>query len=216
LEPIPDIVSAYADRYTTPDDELLQEIAETTRAHHPKAHMLSGHVQGQLLSQLSRMVAPLRILEIGTFTGYSALCLAKGLRPEGMLHTIELRDADAQTARSHFDRSVYPDRIKLHVGDASSVIEALKETWDLVFIDADKVNYIAYYEAVLPRLRPGGWIIADNVLFHGEVLQSPPQGRNAIAIEAFNRHVAADDRVEQVLLTVRDGLLLIRKKNEIA
>jgi predicted O-methyltransferase YrrM len=133
-----------------------------------------------------------------------------------MLHTIELRDADAQTARSHFDRSVYPDRIKLHVGDASSVIEALKETWDLVFIDADKVHYTRYYEMVLPRTRPGGWIIADNVLFHGQVLQDPVKGRHAIAIDAFNRHVRLDPRVEHVMLTVRDGLMLIRKKNEIA
>lgn len=216
LHPVPDIVSAYADRHTTPDDALLSELAQHTTRTHPHAHMLSGHVQGQLLSQISRMISPRRILEIGTFTGYSALCLAKGLVADGQLHTIEIRKEDAATARKFFDRSDDGHRIHIHNGDACHVIEALKETWDLVFIDADKVNYIRYYESVLPRTRPGGWIIADNVLFHGQVLQDPVKGRHAIAIDAFNRHVRHDPRVEQVMLTVRDGLMLIRKKTEIA
>jgi predicted O-methyltransferase YrrM len=216
LDPIPEIVSAYAERYTTPEEDLLHEIAASTHAHHPKAHMLSGHLQGQFLTLISHMISPKRILEVGTFTGYSAICLANGLQADGMLHTIEVRDEDAQTARSHFDRSDHSDRIQLHIGDALDVIETLKETWDLVFIDADKVNYIRYYEAVLPRLRNGGWILADNALFHGEVLETPPRGKNAIAMDAFNRHVAEDPRVEQVLLTIRDGLMLIRKKHEIA
>ena len=216
LQPVPDIVTAYADRHTTPDDALLSELAQHTASTHPHAHMLSGHVQGQLLSQMSRMVSPLRILEIGTFTGYSALCLAKGLGAEGQLHTIEIREEDAATARKFFDRSEQGNRMHVHIGDACHVIEALKETWDLVFIDADKVHYTRYYEMVLPRTRPGGWIIADNVLFHGQVLQDPVKGRHAIAIDAFNRHVRLDPRVEHVMLTVRDGLMLIRKKNEIA
>jgi predicted O-methyltransferase YrrM len=178
--------------------------------------MLSGKLQGRLLSTISRMVAPRRILEIGTFTGYSALCLAEGLTHDGVLHTIESRGEEADTARAWFEKSALKERIRLHRGAALDVIMGLKETWDLVFIDADKVNYTAYYEAVLPSLREGGWIVADNMFFHGEVLKEPVTGKNALAIDAFIRHVSADIRTEQVMLTVRDGLLLIRKKHEIA
>ena len=202
----------YAEAFTTPDEPLLKEIEAFTLANHPQSHMLSGHLQGQLLSQISCMIRPERILEIGTFVGYSALCLAKGLRPEGVLHTIELREPDAQTARAYFDRSPYKENIILHMGDALSVMEALKENWDLVFIDADKINYTRYYEAVFPFVKKGGWIIADNVLFHGEVLETPVKGKNAKAIDLFNRHILADNRVEHVMLTVRDGLMIIRKK----
>jgi predicted O-methyltransferase YrrM len=202
----------YAEAFTTPDEPLLKEIEAFTLANHPQSHMLSGHLQGQLLSQISCMIRPERILEIGTFVGYSALCLAKGLRPEGVLHTIELREPDAQTARAYFDRSPYKEKICLHMGDALSVMEALKENWDLVFIDADKINYTRYYEAVFPFVKKGGWIIADNVLFHGEVLETPVKGKNAKAIDLFNRHILADNRVEHVMLTVRDGLMIIRKK----
>lgn len=202
----------YAEAFTTPDEPLLKEIEAFTLANHSQSHMLSGHLQGQLLSQISYMIQPERILEIGTFVGYSALCLAKGLRPEGVLHTIELREPDAQTARAYFDRSPYKEKICLHTGDALSVMEALKENWDLVFIDADKINYTRYYEAVFPFVRKGGWIIADNVLFHGEVLETPVKGKNAMAIDLFNRHILADNRVEHVMLTVRDGLMIIRKK----
>jgi predicted O-methyltransferase YrrM len=202
----------YADAFTTPDDPLLMEIENFTLANHQHSHMLSGHLQGQLLSQLSSMIRPERILEIGTFVGYSALCLAKGLVAEGVLHTIELREEDARKARAYFDRSDYKERICLHTGDALSVMEQLKENWDLVFIDADKINYIRYYEAVLPFVKKGGWIIADNVLFHGEVLENPIKGKNAKAIDQFNRHILADNRVEHVMLTVRDGLMIIRKK----
>jgi caffeoyl-CoA O-methyltransferase len=212
LEIIPEKVTRYAEFFTTPDEPLLKEIADHTFAHHPQAHMLSGHLQGQFLAQMSRMIKPERILEIGTFVGYSALCLAKGLSEGGLLHTIELREADAKLAQSYFDRSTYKNKIRQHTGDALGVIEQLKENWDLVFIDADKINYTRYYEAVLPSVKKGGWIIADNVLFHGEVLETPIKGKNAKAIDAFNRHILADVRVEHVLLTVRDGLMVIRKK----
>lgn len=202
---------AYAEKFTSPDEDLLNELKKEAAAH-KEAHMLSGHVQGQFLSQISRMIRPDRILEIGTFLGYSALCLAKGLSGNGMLHTIELRESDAAVAESYFRRSQWKDRIKLHVGEALPIIEKLNEPWDLVFIDADKINYTNYYESVLSSVRRGGWILADNVLFHGEVLNEPVKGKNAKAIDAFNRHVAADARVEQVMLTVRDGILLIHKK----
>ncbi len=202
----------YAKNNTTGVDDLLNEIETTTLTNHPHAQMLSGHVQGKLLEMISRMVQPKRILEIGTFTGFSALCLAKGLQNEGKLHTIELRPEDACTANSYFTRSGIENKIELHVGDAQEIIPTLNENWDLVFIDADKVNYIKYYELTLPMVKKGGWILADNVLFHGEVLEDAVKGKNAKAILAFNEFVKNDERVQQVMLTIRDGLLLIQKK----
>ncbi len=212
MELINNRVEAYAQQYTSPLDEVLEENERFTLTHHPHAQMLSGHVQGKLLEMISRMIQPERILEIGTFTGFSALCLAKGLRPGGKLHTIELRAEDAGTARGYFEKAGMGAAIELHVGNALEIIPALKETWDLVFIDADKVSYIEYYELTLPIVKKGGWILADNVLFHGEVLEEQLKGKNAKAISAFNMHVRNDDRVQQVMLTVRDGLLLVQKK----
>lgn len=210
------LISTDAERYaaffSSPAGALLDELERSTRDSHPFAHMLSGHVAGRLLSMLSKMLSPRRILEVGTFTGYSALCLAEGLRADGILHTLELRTEDAGTAASFFTRSAYADRIRLHVGEALRIIPTLGEEWDLVFLDADKTGYLAQYEAILPSLRSGGWLIADNVLFHGHVLEQPIRNRNAMAIDAFNRHVAADARVEAVMLTIRDGWLLVRKK----
>ncbi|OQP67736.1 O-methyltransferase [Niastella populi] len=206
------LAEAYASRYTSPDDAFLAEIAASTAATHAHAHMLSGHVQGKFLEMISCLLQPRRVLEIGTFTGYSAICLAKGLLKDGKIHTIELREEDASVARANFNRSIDAGKIILHVGNALSIIPGLNETWDLVFIDADKVNYTQYYQLVLPMVRPGGLIIADNVLFHGQVLQQPVAGKNAKAIHAFNEHVLQDAGVEKVMLTVRDGLLMIRKK----
>jgi len=201
----------YSDVFTTPADPLLQIILDETRATHPKAHMLSGEVQGQFLSMLSCMKKPMHILEIGTFTGYSALCLAKGLDPSGVLHTIESRLEDAQTASNYFSQSKYANQIKLHIGDAKEIIPTLHGMFDLVFIDADKTGYIEYYEMMVPLLAKGGVIIADNVLFHGEVLEDTISGKNAVAIHAFNEHVKNDPRTTQVLLTIRDGMLLIQR-----
>jgi caffeoyl-CoA O-methyltransferase len=211
MELVNHIAESYAQQFTSPLGAVAQQVHAQTVATHAHAHMLSGPVQGMLLQMLSGMLRPQRILEVGTFTGYSALCLAAGLPPDGQLHTIEYRQADADTAAAHFATAGLQGCIRLHVGDAKTVIPQLNETWDLAFIDADKTGYIEYYELILPRLQPGGYIIADNVLFHGEVLQQPIGGKNAKAIDAFNRHVAADDRVQQVMLTVRDGLLLIKK-----
>jgi predicted O-methyltransferase YrrM len=212
---MPDIVNLLAEQYaaafTTPEDELLQKIAEETINAHPQAHMLSGQVQGRFLKTMSSLLCPSRILEIGTFTGYSALCLAAGLAGDGQLHTIELRKEDAATAAAYFQASSLKDKIRLHIGDAKAIINTLNEVWDLVFIDADKTGYIEYYELILPMVRQNGLIIADNVLFHGQVLENTITTKNAKAIDNFNRHVSADTRVEQVLLTVRDGLLIIRK-----
>jgi caffeoyl-CoA O-methyltransferase len=212
MELIDPLAQAYAEKYSSGTGALLQEIADYTAEHHPEAHMLSGPLQGKLLELMSSLLRPRRILEIGTFMGYSALCLAEGLAEGGRLHTIELRDTDADRAAEYFRRANRQDRILLHRGNALAIIPALDEVWDMVFIDADKVSYGEYYRMVLPRVRPGGLIIADNVLFHGQVLESPVEGKSAKAIQAFNELVAADQTVEKVMLTVRDGLFLIRKK----
>lgn len=202
---------AYAEKYTTAEDALLKEVAEFTYKNHPKSNMLSGHIQGKFLEMLSKMIRPERILEIGTFTGYSALCLAKGLGEKGVLHTIELREDDAATAKGYFDRSFLKEKIILHIGNALDIIGELDETWDLVFIDADKDNYINYFNLVLPKLRVNGFILADNVLFHGQVLEEEIKGKNAKAIQAFNDFIAERTDIEKLLLPVRDGLYVIRK-----
>lgn len=201
----------YSRHFSTPQETLLQNIIDDTNANHPHANMISSDVQGKLLEFISKMLKPSKILEIGTFTGFSALCLVKGLAEGGMLHTLELRAEDAATAQQYFDASPYAKQIELHLGNALDIIPAIDEEWDLVFIDADKVSYIQYYELTLQRLKPGGWIIADNVLFHGQVLEEEIKGKNAKAIHAFNEHVKNDNRVEQVMLTVRDGLTIIKK-----
>lgn len=205
-------VQDYAARYSDTEDELLKAIHEETLRNHQEAHMISGHTQGLFLQMMSKIVSPLQILEIGTFTGYSALCLAKGLPPNGTLHTIELREEDAAVSQRNFNRSNLGDKIILHTGNALEIIPRLDFNWDLVFIDADKVNYIQYYELVLPSVRSGGIILADNVLFHGQVLSEPVKGKTARAIQEFNEHVRKDERVEKLVLTIRDGLMLIRKK----
>jgi predicted O-methyltransferase YrrM len=205
------LAEAYAERFSSPENALLASINRFTTEQHAQSHMLSGHVQGKFLSLLSTMLHPRYVLEIGTFTGYSALCLAEGLSPEGELHTLELREEDAATAKGFFEQSDRKHQIHLHIGDAKTIIPSLPYAWDLVFIDADKTGYIDYYEMVVPRLRKGGWILADNVYFHGEVLEEPIKGKNGKAIQAFNEHVQQDTRTEQVMLSVRDGLLLIKK-----
>lgn len=205
------LVQAYAAQYTSPEDSLLQQINQQTQAH-PHAHMLSGHLQGKFLELFSVLIKPRRILEIGSFTGYSALCLAKGLAADGMLHTIELREDAAAIAQQNFNLSDAKDKIFLHTGNALEIIPTLAEEWDIVFIDADKTGYIDYYKMVLPRLKKGGVVLADNVLFHGEVFQDPVKGKSAKAIQAFNEYIQRDESVEKAFLTIRDGLMLIVKK----
>lgn len=212
MEIINILAEKYAEAFSFPEDDLLKEINDYTTKHHAQPHMLSGPVQGQLLSVVSRLMQPHRILEIGTFTGYSALCLAQGLQPNGKLYTLELREADAALAKNYFSRSSYKDQIVTITGDARQSIAGLSETWDIVFIDADKTGYIDYYELILPAVKANGLIIADNVLFHGQVLEDEITGKNAKAIHAFNELVKNDERVQQVILTVRDGLSFIRKK----
>ncbi len=207
-----DRANAYSAQYSTPEEALLKEVSGHTHMYHPNPGMLSGHVQGKFLQMLSYMARPHNVLEIGTLSGYSALCLAAGLENDGHLHTIELREKDAEVARGFIAKSRFSKQITVHTGYAIEIIETLKRPWDLVFIDADKINYVNYYEAILPGLRSGAFILADNVLFHGEVLDDEVKGKNAKAIQAFNDHIKKDNRIESVLLTIRDGLMLIRKK----
>jgi caffeoyl-CoA O-methyltransferase len=211
MEIIDPLVQQYAEKYTSSEDALLKEIADYTYANHPQSNMLSGHLQGKFLEMISCMVRPMRVLEVGTFMGYSAICLAKGLQPTGKLHTLELREDDAARAKSYFDRSFFKEQIILHIGDALKIIGELNESWDLVFIDADKVNYVNYFNLVFPKVRSNGFILADNVLFHGEVLEKEIKGKNAIAIQAFNDHLSGRTDIERLLLPVRDGISVIRK-----
>lgn len=212
MELIHQLAEAYAARFTSPEEALLQQIQTQTLQSHPHANMLSSPVQGKFLSFISTILRPKYVLEIGTFTGYSALCMAQGLQEKGELHTLELREEDAATAKKNFSISKYNKQIHLHTGNALDLIPALHYKWDLIFIDADKTNYTNYYKLVVPNLNKNGLIIADNVLFHGQVLEKNISGKNAKAIHSFNEYVAKDERTEQVLLTIRDGLLLIKKK----
>jgi predicted O-methyltransferase YrrM len=213
MEIINEIAASYVDLFTTAESPELAFINKETIKAHPKAHMLSGKVQGSFLSFISSILQPKYVLEIGTFTGYSALCLLKGLQHDGQLHTIEIREADANTAEANFMKFDTNKQVTLHRGNAIDIINQLPFKWDLVFIDADKTGYINYYELLVPKLSDRGIILADNVLFHGEVLEKNIVGKNAKAIHAFNEHVNNDPRTEQVILTVRDGISLIKKKN---
>lgn len=202
---------SYAEHFSPQEDSLLNQVEQET-LEHPEKHMLSGPLQGKLLEMISLIMQPRYILEIGTFVGYSTLCLAKGLVPGGELHTIELNEETAGIARGNFKKSKTVGKIILHTGNALEIIPKLGKPWDLIFIDADKTGYSDYYRLVLHGLKSGGLILADNVLFHGQVLEKKLKGKSAEAIQAFNEMVLQDNQVDKVMITVRDGLLLIRKK----
>jgi len=210
LKLINEHIQQYAEQFSSQEDALVKKINQYTQ-NHPESHMLSGHLQGKVLEMLSCMIRPRRILEIGTFTGYSAVCLAKGLTDDGQLHTIELREREAAKAKEFFDQSQYSSKIILHIGSALDIIPGLDEIWDLVFIDADKPAYIEYFNLVLPKLRKNGFIFADNVFFHGQVLEKEMKNKNAKGIQAFNEYIQKRTDIENVILTLRDGLCLIRK-----
>jgi len=206
------LVEEYINKFSTPLDAGLFEVYNKTLEKHPQQHLQSSWVQGQFLTFVSKIAQPKTILEIGTFTGFSALCLAMGLHSTGELHTIELREEDALTAKANFSISPKKNQIHLHLGNALEIIPTINKMWDIIFIDADKINYIKYYEMVLPFLSNTGFIIADNVLFHGQVLENEIKGKSAKAIHSFNEYVAQDDRTEQTILSIRDGLMIIKKK----
>ncbi|HEY4936929.1 MAG TPA: O-methyltransferase [Puia sp.] len=201
----------YAEKYSPQEDAVLIEIEVQARLH-PEVQMLSGTLQGKFLEMISKLLNPTYILEIGTFLGYSALCLAKGLKSGGELHTLEIDEEAAAVARANFKKSKTGNKIILHTGNALELLNNLDKPWDLVFIDADKTGYSDYYRALVPKLKSGCLIMADNVLFHGQVLEKEIKGKSAKAIQAFNEMVLADDRMEKMMLTLRDGVYLIRKK----
>lgn len=209
---LPENIEAYAAKYTSPESDLLKELNQETWEKVLIPRMLSGHIQGRILSMFSHMIKPDRILEIGTYTGYSALCLSEGLNAGGMLHTIDINDELEAMIRRYLDKAGKTDQIQLHVGNAIEIVPTIKETWDLVFIDADKTNYSNYFDLVIDHVRPGGFIIADNVLWSGKVTD-PPETRDddTNALIAYSEKVMSDGRVEQVLFPVRDGLMVARK-----
>ncbi|TKC58129.1 O-methyltransferase [Pedobacter hiemivivus] len=197
--------------FCDPETELLQKIDRETNLKVLMPRMLSGHYQGRVLSMLSKMVSPNRILEIGTFTGYATLCLAEGLTENGLIYTLDKNEELEEMVLNNFAQSTYNDKIKYILGDANETINALNETFDLVFIDADKKNNSTYYDLIFDRVRPGGLIIVDNVLWSGKVLNSNPD-KDTKNITTFNDKALADRRVEKLILPVRDGLFVIRKK----
>lgn len=203
---------AYADRYTTPESALLQRIHRETHLQVLQPRMLSGHFQGRLLAMVSHMIQPDRILEIGTYTGYSALCLAEGLTPTGKLITLDINVELEKRVRGYFNQSPYAHQIEYRIGDARAILPTLADTFDLVFIDADKAGYELYYEAVFPKVRVGGFILADNVLWSGKVIHESGD-KDTRVIQKFNDRILADERVERVLLPIRDGLFLLRKRS---
>ncbi|WP_316849948.1 O-methyltransferase [Pedobacter agri] len=196
--------------YCEPESELLQHIDRETNLKVLMPRMLSGHYQGRVLSMLSKMVSPKRILEIGTFTGYATLCLAEGLPADGLIYTLDINAELEDMVRTNFEKSPLNSKIKYILGDANETLNQLDEVFDIVFIDADKKNNGTYYDLVFDRVRPGGILIVDNVLWSGKVLQEK-QDKDTRNITSFNDKIAADERVEKLILPVRDGLFVIRK-----
>jgi caffeoyl-CoA O-methyltransferase len=206
-------LAAYADAHTSPESAVLQQLNRDTHAHILYARMLSGHLQGRLLAMLSQMIRPRRILEIGTYTGYSALCLAEGLQPDGELITLEKNEELEGFIRRHWADTPHEHQLDLHLGPAADLIPTLEGEFDLIFIDADKRSNALYYDLVFEKLRPGGFLLVDNVLWSGKVVQPvAPADQDTQAVLAFNKKIHDDPRVDNVLLPVRDGLLLVRKR----
>jgi len=203
-----DYITAHSDL----EPEYLAKLNRATHLRMINPRMLSGHFQGRVLAMFCHMIQPKTVLEIGTFTGYSALSMAEGMPDDGILHTIDYDDELENFLKSTFAGSEHGHKIKLHIGNALEEIDKLNEVFDLVFIDADKEEYMAYYEAILPKVRMGGYLLVDNTLWDLKVLKPiDPKDRDTIAITKFNDFIALDKRIEKVLLPIRDGLTLIRK-----
>ncbi len=194
------------------ENPVLQELARHTYLKEVHPRMLSGHILGSFLTMFSRMLSPQRILEIGTYTGYSAICLARGLRPGGKLTTIEVNDELRTTTQLFFHKAELDEQIELLNGDALKIIPDLKETFDMVFIDANKDDYPDYYELVIDKVHAGGYILVDNVLWGGKVLETPLEDQTTRTIDQFNKMIAADQRVENLLLPIRDGIMVMKKR----
>src|SRR5688572_30281638 len=208
MEILNDDLQRYAEQHTSPESDLLKKINRDTHAHVLMPRMLSGHLQGRVLSMISHMIKPQRILEIGTYTGYSAMCLAEGLSEGGKLITIDINEELEERVRQYFSSS--PQAIEYKIGNALQIIPTLTDNFDLVFIDADKSNYSKYFDLIIDKVHPGGFILADNVLWSGKVLNQNPD-TDTRSILAFNKKIHDDSRVENVLLPIRDGIMMIRK-----
>lgn len=213
MEFIASELDQYVCSHTSPEDALLAKLNRETHIKVMSPRMLSGHFQGRVLSMLSHMIRPERILEIGTYTGYSALCMAEGLTENGKLITIDINPQLEQFVRGFFNDSAYADQIDFRIADAMELIPQLEETFDMVFIDADKHNYPNYYNLVFDKVRSGGYILADNVLWSGKVTgEYEKLDKDTRVLMDFNRMIQEDDRVENVLLPIRDGIMIVRKK----
>ncbi len=209
MELLNDAIQAYLENHCEPETALLSHINRETHLKVPMPRMLSGHFQGRLLSLLSKLISPRRILEIGTYTGYATLCLAEGLLKDGLIHTIDVNEELEERVRGYFDRSEFASKIQYHIGKAVEVIPTLNEDFNLIFIDADKKNNATYYDLVFDKLMPGGMIIVDNVLWSGKVLSE--KDSDSESIRSFNEKITNDSRAEKLILPVRDGLFIIRK-----
>ncbi|MBC5993092.1 O-methyltransferase [Pontibacter cellulosilyticus] len=213
MEFIDEDLQRYAEEHTSPESELLHKVNRQTHLSVMKPRMLSGHMQGRLLAMFSHMIKPKQVLEVGTYTGYSALCLAEGLQESGTLHTIDINEELEDRVRGYFKEAGLAQSIKYYIGNALDIIPTIDAAFDLVFIDADKINNAAYYDMVIDRMAPGGYIIADNVLWSGKVLDKYRKklDEDTAALLAFNKKVHDDPRVENILLPIRDGLMIARK-----
>lgn len=210
---LPEEIEQYSQKHTSDESDILKKLNRETQAKVLQPRMLSGHIQGRLLSMFSKMIRPKYILEIGTYTGYSAICMAEGLQDGGMLHTIDINEELEDMVTDYVNKAGYENKIQMHVGNALDIIPKLKMDFDLVFIDADKENYSAYYDLLIDKLRPGSFIIADNVLWSGKVLDAYEKlDMETQALVDYSKKVHADDRVENLLLAIRDGLMICRKK----
>jgi predicted O-methyltransferase YrrM len=206
-------IEDYILNHSDPEDPVLAELNRETNLKILRPRMLSGHLQGKMLEMISKMIRPQKILEIGTYTGYSAICLSKGLQKDGVLHTIEINDELEHFIRKYLQKANLENNIKLHIGNALKIIPDLEETFDLVFIDGDKRQYSEYYHTLFDYVKPGGFILADNVLWSGKVIKlESPDDEYTKGIFAFNELITKDNRVEKVIIPLRDGLTLIRKK----
>ena len=206
-------IEEYILNHSDEEDPILAELNRETNLKILRPRMLSGHLQGKILEMISKMINPERILELGTYTGYSAICLAKGLQENGIFHTIEINDELEDIIRKYFTKAQIENTVKLHFGDARKIIPEINEQFDLIFIDADKREYLEYYNIVFDYVKPGGFILADNVLWSGKVIDlKSPDDEYTKGIFEFNEFIKNDDRVEKVILPLRDGLMLIRKK----
>ncbi len=205
-------IDEYIVQHIDRESDYMHSLWRATQLHLLYGRMASGHIQGRLLKMLVTMIRPKMVLELGTYSGYSGLCIAEGLEEGAHLHTVEINDEQEDFTLPWFQRSPYADKITMHIGDAMDIVPRLGLTFDMAFIDADKRRYVEYYEMVLHHLAPGGYILADNTLWDGHVVEENVHDAQTLGIMAFNDLVAADERVEKVILPLRDGLTIIRKK----